>query len=266
MQRGAPIPLYFQIFQILRARIGSGAYAVGSQLPTDEALMQEFKVSRHTIRSAIQDLVTMGLVERFAGRGSFILGSQPPPSQWSIGSVEDFIDTSFAHTYTILDAGEVPGAANPTAAQVLGLSVDDRMFQVRAVRASVEGPYAYSYVYFPTDIGGKLPHELFDRRPLILLVEEYCGLAAFTVKQVASAEAADEEVGSHLDVRPGSAVLVLERTYFTRDRRPLEHTRIRYRPDRYQQTVTFLRRTEPPYRPPDVLEAKRFGGPDERTH
>ena len=73
MRRGGPVPLYFQILQTIRTRIASGAYPAGSQLPTDEALMQEFGVSRHTVRSAVQELVSAGLIERFAGKGSFVL-------------------------------------------------------------------------------------------------------------------------------------------------------------------------------------------------
>lgn len=263
MRRGGPVPLYFQILQTIRARIASGAYPAGSQLPTDEALIQEFGVSRHTVRSAVQELVSIGLIERFAGKGSFVLRSRPAPSQWSIGSVEDFIDTSFVHKYDILGAAVAPASTYAAAAAILGIGGDDQLFCVRAVRSSREGPYAYSYVYFPVDIGEKLPRDLFTKRPLILLVEEYCGLPAFTVKQVASAEAADDEVAVHFDVRPGHPLLVLERTYFTLEGRPIEHTRIRYRPDRYQQTVNFLRRQDPPYRPPEELESQRLrGGPD----
>ena len=228
--------------------------------------MQEFGVSRHTVRAAVQELVSGGLVERFAGKGTFILRSQPAPGQWSIGSVEDFIDTSFVHTYNILDVAIAPASAHAAAAAVLGLSVDNQLFCIRAVRSSREGPYAYSYVYFPTHIGEKLPRHLFDKRPLILLVEEYCGLPALTVKQVASAEAASDEVSRHLDVSPGQPLLMLERTYFTRDGQPIEYTRIRYRPDRYQQTVKFMRRQEPPYRAPEELESQHLRGGSDVAH
>lgn len=213
MRRGGPVLLHFQLFQILRARVASGVYALGSQLPTDEALMQEFRFGRHTVRSALQELVSAGLIERFPGRGSFVLRRQPPPRQWSIGSVEDVIDLSFVHAYTILDAAAVPGSTDREMAGILGLDVRDAVFRVRAVRPSRGGAYAYSYVWFPADAGQKLPVEIFDKRPLILLIEEYCGLSAFTVKRVASAEAADDEVAPFLDVRPGQTLLVLERTH-----------------------------------------------------
>lgn len=78
--------------------------------------------------------------------------------------------------------------------------------------------------------------------PLILQVERHCGLPAFEARQVACAVAADLDATRLLGVRKGEPRLVLERTYLSRDGAPLEHTRIAYRCDRYQQVVRFSRR------------------------
>ena len=50
------IPLYYQIEQDLASLIASGALAPGSQLPSEEELVQKYGVSRTTIRKAIQEL------------------------------------------------------------------------------------------------------------------------------------------------------------------------------------------------------------------
>src|SRR4051812_48234171 len=62
-------PAYHQIAQVLRERIASGNFPVGTQLPTEDEIMKAFRVSRHTVRAAVHTLVVDGLVERFAGRG-----------------------------------------------------------------------------------------------------------------------------------------------------------------------------------------------------
>ena len=54
-------------------------------------------------------------------------------------------------------------------------------------------------------------------------------MTAYEARQVALAEAADPEVARHLRIRPGRPVLVLERTYFGRDDRPIEFSRSRHR-------------------------------------
>ena len=42
----SPIPLYHQVSTVLRARIVDGVYAEGDQIPTEELLTAEFKVSK----------------------------------------------------------------------------------------------------------------------------------------------------------------------------------------------------------------------------
>jgi DNA-binding GntR family transcriptional regulator len=62
MRHGDPVPLYVRTLQTIRARIASGAYPPGSQLPTDGALVQEFGVGGQTVCSAVQELVSAGLI------------------------------------------------------------------------------------------------------------------------------------------------------------------------------------------------------------
>lgn len=239
-------PLYHRILEVLRRRIGGGQYAVGGRLPTEEALVREFDVSRHTVRAAVQQLVADGVIERFPGRGSFIVRRLAPTSDWSIESVEDLIGTSFADRYEVIAADFIRARSHPPSAALYELGPEDRLFSVRALRSSAAGPYAYSNIYLPPGIGAKLPRRLFGRRPFLLLVEEYCGLVAVRARQVASAVAATGEAARRLTVRPRTPLLVLERTYYTREGRPIELVQIQYRPDRFQHVANFWRRRAVP--------------------
>jgi GntR family transcriptional regulator len=239
--RGA-VPLYLQILRVLRGRIASGEYAVGAQLPTDKSLVAEFGVGRHTVRAAIEQLVSDGLIERIPGRGTFVLPRSMRGDEWSIGSFEDLIDASFENKFEILSATFVPARTNPRVAELFGLTSTDSLFRVRALRSSHEGPFAYSTIHFPSETGHRLKPHVNEGVPLILQVERHCGSPAFEARQVAYAVSADRDVADILGVPPGEPLLVLERTYLGRNAVPLEHTRIEYRSDRYQQVVRFSRR------------------------
>ena len=66
------IPLYVEVAAILRNRIIGGEFAAGVQLPTLAQLIEEFEVSRVTVRQAMDLLETEGLIERGSGRGTFV--------------------------------------------------------------------------------------------------------------------------------------------------------------------------------------------------
>ena len=55
--------LYARIEETLAAEIAQGEYRPGDQLPTEDALLERFQVSRITVRRAIQNLVNRGLLE-----------------------------------------------------------------------------------------------------------------------------------------------------------------------------------------------------------
>lgn len=61
----------------LRTRIVDGVIQPGDKLPSENALISEFGVSRTVVRSALTRLQAEGLVETERGRGSFAL--TPPP-------------------------------------------------------------------------------------------------------------------------------------------------------------------------------------------
>jgi GntR family transcriptional regulator len=87
----------------------------------------------------------------------------------------------------------------------------------------------------------KIPPELIGAKPLIAQIEEYCQVQPVSARQVASAIASDATLAKLLNVDIGSPLLQLRRTYLGQDGRPLEHTELVCRPDRYQQSVDFMR-------------------------
>lgn len=71
------IALHRQLFLVLRDQIMGGQFAPGALLPKEEALCERFGVSRITVRRALADLATAGLVERKHGRGTFVGNDLP---------------------------------------------------------------------------------------------------------------------------------------------------------------------------------------------
>ncbi|MGF0320918.1 GntR family transcriptional regulator [Nocardia fluminea] len=71
-------PRYALIADELRAKITSGSYAPGDQLPTKAQLMEQWSAALNTVARAINELQNEGLVETFHGVGSFVREPSPP--------------------------------------------------------------------------------------------------------------------------------------------------------------------------------------------
>jgi DNA-binding GntR family transcriptional regulator len=64
--------LYLQLQSIIKKKIESGEWPIGSQIPTEEDLCSMFNVSRATVRTAVLELVRQGYLKRQQGKGTFI--------------------------------------------------------------------------------------------------------------------------------------------------------------------------------------------------
>jgi DNA-binding GntR family transcriptional regulator len=72
IDRGSHQKLYRQLLEIIKGKIESGEWSVGSQIPTEEELCKTYDVSKATVRSAILELVRQGYLIRQQGKGTFI--------------------------------------------------------------------------------------------------------------------------------------------------------------------------------------------------
>ncbi len=66
------VPLHVQLLNELRHRILSGKAEPGSKLPSESEFQRELNISRSTIRQALNNAETEGLIERVPGKGSFV--------------------------------------------------------------------------------------------------------------------------------------------------------------------------------------------------
>lgn len=93
-------PQYLRILGILRERIRSGLYPVGTRAPSEAELCDEFNVSRQTVREALRKLSELGYVERRRGSRTRVVSNDPTPvytqSMFSLSELFQYaLDTHF---------------------------------------------------------------------------------------------------------------------------------------------------------------------------
>ena len=64
-------PLYKQALRELKRMINNGEYRSG-ELPTERELSKQFRISRMTVRQALEELKKEGTVFQVQGKGTFV--------------------------------------------------------------------------------------------------------------------------------------------------------------------------------------------------
>ena len=133
----------------IRDAIRNGEYADGRQLPTEEQLSASFSVSRQTVRRAMQDLVSEGIIYRVAGRGTYPVAEEDRYVN-HFGSVEELMALSLDTECQVVSP--LQRKVDVETASRLRLRSDE-IFTVALVRLHADIPFCYTSVSLPPRIG-----------------------------------------------------------------------------------------------------------------
>src|ERR1700741_5637672 len=125
--------LYARVETVLAGEITNGDLTVGDQLPTEDSLIARFGVSRITVRRAIQNLVSRGLVEIRRGKGTVVAAPKMTQELTELsGFVEDMHALGRKPTARVI--GKEVVIADTTVANQLTLTKGERVVRIHRVR------------------------------------------------------------------------------------------------------------------------------------
>jgi GntR family transcriptional regulator len=211
-------PRYVQIADAIRRDLRGE----GERIPSEHELCAKFKVSRPTVRQALDVLVHEGRLYRHAGRGTFSTATPgADPRLRVIGSVNDIIALGDETWFKLISRETIPIAAN--IAQALRMPPGSSAYRVVGVRHADNGPFQHVTAYVPPTYGVILADEDLSKTSLVGAIERQTGVAIKFMEQVADAALAPRQVAELLQVRPRTPLLFFERTYFSVAGEPVEH-------------------------------------------
>lgn len=163
LDRSSFVPLYYQLQELVKEQIESGAWRPGDRLPSEPELARRYAVSRVVVRQALAILQDDGQIVRVQGRGTFVA---EPKLDARAGGLARLLATPRPPDVTIdvLEAGTPP--VEPSIRG--GLKVGERERVLRLTTAlSVRGiPLAITYSFFRAADVGWLEDAVSVGRPL----------------------------------------------------------------------------------------------------
>ena len=236
LDKGSFTPIYFQIQTQLLHKIQSGQLRAGDPLPSEEELGRIFEVSRMTARHALQALKSQGFASRHKGQGTFV--SQPRVEK-DIAHLSGFTAEMHAlgmkPTSRILRAETIPAEADVAAR--LSVPLGSPIFHLSRLRSADDIPVAIEEVWLSQQLFPGIDTLDFARLSLYQTLREQYGIRVTRADEVLEARSASRREAELLQIAPRSSLLVMSRTLWSADGKPVESAHSLYRGDRYRAVL-----------------------------
>ena len=205
-----PLPLYAQLAQRLRHRVGQGEWREGDRLPSHDVLAEEYSVARVTVRQAINLLEIAGVLTSRRGRGTFVAAQSGLRRRRLIHpTLESLLTMMRAHPLDVELIEE--GEATPQLDDDEGPLAPHYVFLRRLLkRESI--PFDLQTLYIDRRLFNRA-RDRFRRGYVIRELIEMPGVQLATARQIITFGTADSEAAARLGIALDSPVAKVRRIF-----------------------------------------------------
>ncbi|MGV9800571.1 GntR family transcriptional regulator [Mycobacterium sp. NPDC003449] len=223
-------PVYQVIVRDIVEQISTGALKVGDRLDSELRLAQHYGVSRMTLRQALAELESSGLVVRRHGAGTFV--SEPAPLHRSanrLGAFHEEMGLNATALTTTLLTQEVVTPPEDVAAD-LRLRQGQTTAHIVRTRHLVRDPIAVQESWVPYLLAPGLGRGGLVHGSLYRTMKERADLEVSSAEQTISAAAADDRLAGLLRTQVGGPVISVRRVAWSANGTPIEVARCHMMP------------------------------------
>jgi GntR family transcriptional regulator len=207
VDRRNALPLWAQVAADLRGRLDAGAFTDG--FPPENQLVEQYGVSRHTVREALRELRTSGVVVAERGRRSFVDRSR--------------IEQPLGALYSLFRAVEAQGArqrsevlrlrrtSNARAAAQLRIPADAPLVELRRRRLADDEPLAVDTAWLPAAFAAPLLEVDFTHTALYDELARRCGVRVEGGREHITPVVPDDRHARQLGLQAGEAAFFVQR-------------------------------------------------------
>lgn len=234
ISRDNPIPLHYQLKEILQEMIENEVLKPGQSIPTEREICEIQGVSRMTVNKAIMSLVNEGLIYREQGKGTFV----------SIAKVNHEISHLKGFTEQMRENGVV------SKTKILSFKVieatkqhkfelkmpedESEIIEIKRLRFGDEQPVAIETAWIPYYLFNDMTREMIEGKSLYAILREKYGYHPYKAKQIIEPTMLNEYESKLLNQENRALALIFRRTTYLENEVPIEYTKAIYRSDKYK--------------------------------
>ena len=230
------VPLYHQLYSVLKDAILDGTIPFGAQMPTEQQLTATFDVSRITAKRAMDELAAEQLVSRFRGKGSHVIYqfTPKPVRALLVGMLEKPLEIAKHGSVRVITTESVVPPANIR--QIMNLGNSDVVHKVARVCSKEDGePYVH-YLSWTAGIKKGFTKKSLEKHMRLDLLRAN-GIHLVKVEQVITAKNASMRIAEDLEMEFGSALLSIRRIGYVESGEIVDVVDGLYNPERFQYAM-----------------------------
>lgn len=234
-----PVPLHFQIKEILQEMIENEELKPGDAVPTERELCEIQGVSRMTVNKAIMSLVNEGLLYREQGKGTFVAKPKENKEIAGLKSFSEVMQDKGLKTETRILFFQIKEATKRIKS-VLNLSDDNnKVFEISRLRMSEGEPVAIETVWIPYNLCSDMDRQTIEGKSLYETFKNKYKYFPNKAKQTIEPIILNEDECKLLNQNENALALMFRRTTYIKDEVPIEYTKAIYRSDIYKYELVF---------------------------
>ena len=229
------MPLYSQLMDLIIEQINIANYKADDQLPSERELSETYKISRSTVRQAIQELEKEEYIYRIQGKGTFI-----SPERFK----QNLLDF-YSFTEEMKKIGKIPKSkvlnfqvvnCDEKIGERLGLNSGERLYKFTRLRIADNEPMMVETSYIPFELFPKITKEQLEEEALYDIFNNHYKINITSAKEIFKSVSTREKEALILEYDHIMPSMMIERTTYSNDT-IIEYTKSIARGDRFEYSI-----------------------------
>jgi len=201
------VPKYFILKKAIIKKIELEEYEVDKPIPSERELIESYKVSRITVRKAIDELVNEGYLYKIHGKGTYVKSDAYSQDLYSLTScTEDVERFGLVPSKLLVDARMVK--ADTKRCKALNLTRDDSVFRLARVQLADQEALNYTVSFLPEKLFPGINQYDFGKHSLYQILENDYKVKFTKATRTFEAILAKGEIAKLLDVNEGMPIIL----------------------------------------------------------
>jgi len=231
VDKNTPIPMYYQLKEIILKEIREKQLKPGDMLPTEEEFCKIFDLSRTTVRQAMIELVGDGHLYRIKGKGTYI--AKPKILQDFMRKLESYSEQMKRLNMTpkteVLDIKRI--SATEEVSEALNINEGDDVVLLKRLRYANDDPIVVLDTYLTVACADILNIDM-KKTGLYEFMSRSRNTKVIKVIRQIEAVAATKQESEALQIHAGYPIQLTTTIGFNEDEEPVEYSIAKYRGDK----------------------------------